>query len=94
MIPECFFAIDPLTSLGGGDHLLETWHRNITYRVLAATSTRLRMIFYKPSWRTRVMRETDLPIMVKFLKQINVQVHAHLVEYVLFSPPETLKLGD
>jgi len=81
MIPEHFLTIHPLASLGDAVRPLHAWDRHMAYRVLAATSRRLRMVFYNRSWRTRVMREIDLPIM---LKHIRVQVTAPFVEYVLF----------
>ncbi|KAF9645652.1 hypothetical protein BDM02DRAFT_488130 [Thelephora ganbajun] len=96
MIPSQFPVIDSLNSWGAGKNLLQTWHRHMAFRVLAATSTRLRTIFYERSWRTRVTTETDLPVMVGFLKQIGVHVHGLFVEKLITQLPRdsTLLMRD
>jgi len=84
MIPNHFPVVNPLTTPGVGEYLLQNWHRQTAFKVLAATSRGLRATFYKHSWRTRAVTETEQSAMVRFFKEVTVQVHAPIIECVFF----------
>lgn len=87
MIPKQFPVIDPLTSLGTKGVVLRLYYRHTAFRVLAATSRRLKFVFHKHSWDTRILTSAEVPIVAKFPKQFKVQILAPLVRYVfLFRP--------
>ena len=69
MILELYPIFDPLTSFARDEAILHVYHRHKAFRVLAATSTRLRTIFLERSWKTRVLAETEIPTLAKFLGQ-------------------------
>jgi len=69
IILEQIPTIDPLTSFGQNDAILQIYHRHDAFRVLAATSTGLRRIFRDHSWKTRVLVGTEIPTLPKFLGQ-------------------------
>jgi len=67
LILEQFPTLDPLTSYGFGEEILQTYHRHNAFRVLAVTSTRLRAMFLERAWKTRVLVGTEIRTLAGFL---------------------------
>ena len=85
MILEQIPVINPLTSSKVWEGFLEVDHRHKAFRTLAATSRRLRAIFYEQSWETRALTQMELPMMPGFFKQPEGQAVAPHVRCVFSS---------
>lgn len=83
MIADCFPIVDPLTSgLGDHDDPLDTWNRHRAFAILSATCIRLKALFWRRSWRTRIVKPTALSATFMLFKEVGAQVQVRLIEYV------------
>lgn len=64
--------------------LLNAYDRHTAFRTLSATSIRLKEIFYKHSWETRVSKPAELLALPTIFKELSAQGLAPHVEYVFF----------